>query len=324
MVRCARRRGRRRSSCQRFAPPLVFDTLDVTGLATVFPMAAARAPWRSERYEGLVAAQGNWWRWAEYALSVPPMLLIIAALNGMAEESGLFQGAILGAVTQGFGYVADTLAHDEARRRDALAAHALGYIPMTAAFAPVIRGVHVLLTDDTVEPPSFVLFIASQSLPFLSLLVQLWYPRMDAGTAMVFCESACCCRWWPGHAGGQHPGLRVSDAWRRVVSGTSIVCTRFISMTSATMSSMTRRASSWHRSCSAHVTGSSSMRSATTRARFICGALGMPACWGGWAPAVRAFFFMCESLAPRATARAPKQRPLAQMLARADGQRHGR
>lgn len=184
--------------CQRFAPPLVFDTLDVTGLATVFfaITAAAHAlyAWRSERYEGLVAAQGNWWRWAEYALSVPPMLLIIAALNGMAEESGLFQGAILGAVTQGFGYVADTLAHDEARRRDALAAHALGYIPMTAAFAPVIRGVHVLLTDDTVEPPSFVPFvIASQSLLFLSFgLVQLWYllrtERRDGD--YVLCESA--------------------------------------------------------------------------------------------------------------------------------------
>ena len=184
--------------CQRFVPPLVFDTLDVTGLATLFfaITAAAHASyaWQSERYEALVAAQGNWWRWAEYALSVPPMLLIIAALNGMAEESGLFQGAVLGSVTQGFGYVVDTMMQAGAERRDALAVHVLGYIPMTAAFAPVIRGVHVLLTDGTVEPPSFVPFvIASQSLLFLSFgFVQLWYllrsERRDGD--YVLCESA--------------------------------------------------------------------------------------------------------------------------------------
>lgn len=172
--------------CQVFTEPLVFNSFDIAQLATLFFVVTAGAhtyyAWQQPVYEQMIATQLNWWRWVEYSLSVPPMLIIIAMLNGLSEESGLVQGAILGAVTQAFGYIADKLALSCPECRSAIAVHATGYVPMIAAFAPVIRGIVVLATDDTVEPPSFVPFvIASQTLLFSSFgFVQLWYLTLSA------------------------------------------------------------------------------------------------------------------------------------------------
>ena len=172
--------------CQVFTDPLVFKSFDIAQLATLFFTVTAGAhayyAWQHSIYEQMIAQQLNWWRWVEYSLSVPPMLIIIAMLNGLSEESGLVQGAILGSVTQAFGYIADKLAASCPACKSAIAVHATGYVPMIAAFAPVIRGIIVLATDSTVEPPSFVPFvIASQTLLFSSFgFVQLWYLTLSA------------------------------------------------------------------------------------------------------------------------------------------------
>lgn len=126
---------------------------------------------RADAYHAMVQRGNMWWRWAEYACSVPLMLTIICILNGLTLDYPLVQAAALGSVTQFFGLAAEHEAK-EGCRAGAQLAHGLGYPPLLVAFMPVFVSLGNL--DDA---PSFVPFlIASQLLFFSSFgFVQLWF-----------------------------------------------------------------------------------------------------------------------------------------------------
>ena len=149
----------------------------------------------SERYYAMVTSRNMWWRWVEYALSVPPMLVIICVLNGLTLDFPLLQSAALGSVTQFFGLAAEHEAK-EGCRRAAQAVHALGYAPLVVSFLPVFVSLGNL--DDA---PSFVPFLIVSQLLFFSSFgfVQLWFvlgPQTQrqyavADTVYLLLSAAC-------------------------------------------------------------------------------------------------------------------------------------
>ena len=164
-----------------YATPVV-GSLYIPTLCFSFFAVTAAAHWyyyeHAAEYYAMVQRQNMWWRWAEYALSVPPMLLIIVGLNGYTLDIVLLQSAALGSATQFFGLAAD---HElaEGVPSGARWAHALGYVPITFALLPVL----VALRDIS-SAPSFVPFlVVSQLLFFMSFgLVQAWLLFYDAPT----------------------------------------------------------------------------------------------------------------------------------------------
>lgn len=189
-----------RPLCTRLLDDALFvGTLNIAGLTAAFFAVTAAAhsfyalQW--ERYDRLVSGGRMWWRWVEYALSVPPMLLIISMANGLTLDLALLQTAILGSATQFFGFTAEQRAaaardvrgtdrSDRSERVGGLGyrerelvssarwCHGLGYAPMTAAFLPVIASASQLPGTDA---PWFVPFIiVTQAAFFLSFgFVQL-------------------------------------------------------------------------------------------------------------------------------------------------------
>ncbi len=153
------------------------ETVSVNALCALFFAVTACAHWlyyqRADEYYDLVQNENMWWRWVEYAVSVPPMVIIISVLNGMTLDLPLLQGAALGSVAQFFGYSAEQRARqgDPTARARALWIHALGYVPVFLALGPI-----VISLQDLSDAPSFVPFlIVSQALLFTSFgAVQLW------------------------------------------------------------------------------------------------------------------------------------------------------
>jgi len=194
--------------CTVVGPPVLLASLGVRALAFFFFAATALAhavySSRAEEYARLVQERRMWWRWAEYAVTVPPMLLIIAALNGLTLDAPLLQTATLGSAAQLFGLAAE----EAAARGDvgsALRRHALGYPVVAAALLPVAVSLGELPGSGA---PSFVpLIIATQGIFFISFgavqtytlarlradldtgAAQLTYARAD--TVYLFLSLAC-------------------------------------------------------------------------------------------------------------------------------------
>ena len=146
---------------------LLFDRVDVGLLACAFSGVTAMAHLfyytNHDAYQRLVDARQMWrWRAVEYALSVPPMLVIMCALTGTLYDVALLQIGTLGAATQFFGYVADVLASMDSAL-PAIYAHLLGYPVITAALAPMFVSISQLQYTDA---PSFVPLIISTQITF--------------------------------------------------------------------------------------------------------------------------------------------------------------
>ena len=145
-------------------------------------------------YTMLVEERQMWWRWVEYAVTVPPMVIIISVLNGLTLDLPLLQGAALGSVTQYFGYASEQAARRASGRNSALGVHLLGYPLVFLALGPV-----VISLQDIEDAPSFVPFlIGSQVLLFTSFgAVQLWTlcgpsERYATGDAVYLALSLAC------------------------------------------------------------------------------------------------------------------------------------
>ena len=125
------------------------------------------------QYENLVRDRKIWkWRAIEYALSVPPMLVIMNGLTGTLYDVSLLQIGVLGSATQFFGYIADDLASSN-QVNQAMNVHLLGYPVIAAALWPMFVSISELQYTDA---PSFVPFIIiTQVLFFMSFgFVQLF------------------------------------------------------------------------------------------------------------------------------------------------------
>ena len=145
-------------------------------------------------YISLVEERQMWWRWVEYAVSVPPMVIIISVLNGLTLDLPLVQGAALGSVTQYFGYASEQVARNQSEQKRALGVHLLGYPLVFLALGPV-----VISLQDIAEAPSFVPFlIGSQVVLFTAFgAVQLWTlcgppERYATGDAVYLALSLVC------------------------------------------------------------------------------------------------------------------------------------
>lgn len=174
------------------------ESVSVNFLCFAFFVVTAGAHWYYARnapaYAALVGERQMWWRWVEYAISVPPMVVIISVLNGLTIDLPLLQGAALGSLAQYFGYTAEQAARKDGGQSCALGTHFLGYAPVFLALAPV-----VVSLQDIAEAPSFVPFlIASQVALFTSFgLVQLWVllgppERYATGDAVYLALSLGC------------------------------------------------------------------------------------------------------------------------------------
>lgn len=147
--------------------PLLFASVNVPLLCVAFFWITGTAHVlyanNAKAYFALVQRGTMWWRWVEYALSVPIMLLILCVLNGLTLDTSIVQSAALGSVTQGFGYMADYLDALQSRLH-ARIVHLLGYVPMVCALLPVavsLQGID--------SAPAFVPFlIVSQTCFFAS------------------------------------------------------------------------------------------------------------------------------------------------------------
>jgi hypothetical protein len=157
-----------------YEQPLFIGTLAVPVLCAGFFGVTAAAHgyyWRSAaRYGELVAAREMWWRWVEYAASVPLMLLVIASLNGLTLDLALLQTALLGSAGQFFGLAAEHEAA-ESKLGAARVVHLAGFAPVLGALLPVAVSLNRIS-----EAPSFVPFlVVSQLMFFLSFgFVQSW------------------------------------------------------------------------------------------------------------------------------------------------------
>lgn len=140
-------------------PQLCFCFFGITSVAHAFYASNAG------EYETLVQKERMWWRWVEYAVSVPFMLVIISLLNGLTLSYPLLQTATLGSVTQYFGYAAEL--HAVTDRALAQFTHVLGFPVLAVALAPVSLSLANVLRSDTA--PDFVpVVIVSQTLFFSS------------------------------------------------------------------------------------------------------------------------------------------------------------
>ena len=140
-------------------PQLCFCFFAITCAAHAFYAA------RADEYEALVRAERMWWRWVEYAASVPFMLAIISLLNGLTLSYPLLQTATLGSVTQYFGYAAEAQAvRDRSLGR---LTHLLGFPVLAVALAPVSLSFWNVVESG--EAPDFVpVVIVTQTLFFSS------------------------------------------------------------------------------------------------------------------------------------------------------------
>ena len=186
-----------RPLCTRLLDDSIFvESFNISSLTVAFFAITAAAHGfyavQYELYDRLVRSGRMWWRWVEYSLSVPPMLLIISMANGLTLDLSLLQTAALGSATQFFGFTAEQRA---AAARDvrgpsservaslgyreselvtsARWCHGLGYLPISAAFLPVIASASQLPGSDA---PWFVPFIiVTQATFFVSFgFVQLY------------------------------------------------------------------------------------------------------------------------------------------------------
>jgi hypothetical protein len=168
-----------------YANPLLADRIDLNVLCALYfgVSAGAHALYvlRYAAYEDLVRSQFMWWRWVEYSLSVPPMMMLIVLLSGNVLDVCVVQSAALASLTQAFGALADYASRRGSTARAqsrALPLHALGYVPMAAAFLPVVVAVRGLLERDD-DPDFVVAIIATQTVFFTSFayVQMLWLLR---------------------------------------------------------------------------------------------------------------------------------------------------
>lgn len=168
-----------------YADPLLADRIDLNILCALYfgVSAGAHALFvtKDATYEGMIRAHFVWWRWVEYSLSVPPMMMLIVLLSGNILDVCVVQSAALASLTQSFGALAEYASRrdsTERARSNALALHFLGYVPILAAFLPVIVAVRGLLNRDD-DPDFVVAIIATQTVFFTSFAyVQLlWLLR---------------------------------------------------------------------------------------------------------------------------------------------------
>jgi len=60
-----------------------------------------------KNYCDMVRARGNWWRWVEYGITAPIMIVVIMSSSGFTDVWTLTCAAVLTAITQAFGWLAE-------------------------------------------------------------------------------------------------------------------------------------------------------------------------------------------------------------------------
>jgi len=174
------------------APTTLFDISVAWGVALFLLLSAAfhwlvAAPGVFERYTGGLAAEHNYFRWAEYSLSSSVMIVLIAMLTGISDIAALIAIFAVNAAMIFFGAVQERYE----RPGGSLWPFWLGCVVGIAPWLAV--GVYLWSPGSTAEPPAFVYAIFVSLFVFFDIFaLNMWlqYRRIGRWTSYVFGERA--------------------------------------------------------------------------------------------------------------------------------------
>lgn len=126
-----------------------------------------------------------WWRFIEYSLSAPTMLVIIAILSGVRDIYSLVLLFGCMASTMFFGYIVDVSWYYNYHMVFPVSPFWFGFVPYVSCWGPVIANFILALNGSIVKPPQFVYYIIWILFAFFSsfAMVQWWFiVRVGANT----------------------------------------------------------------------------------------------------------------------------------------------
>ena len=174
------------------APTTLFDLSVAWGVALFLLLSAAFhwlvvLPGVFGRYTSGLAAQHNYFRWAEYSLSSSVMIVLIAMLTGISDVAALIGIFAANAAMIFFGAVQERYE----RPGGSLWPFWLGCVVGIAPWLAV--GVYLWSPGSTAEPPAFVYAIFVSLFVFFNIFaLNMWlqYRRVGRWRSYVFGERA--------------------------------------------------------------------------------------------------------------------------------------
>ena len=174
------------------APTTLFEVSVAWGVAIFLLLSAAfhwlvALPGVFGRYTSGLAAQHNYFRWAEYSLSSSVMIVLIAMLTGISDVAALIGIFAANAAMIFFGAVQERYE----RPGGSLWPFWLGCVVGIAPWLAV--GVYLWSPGSTAEPPAFVYAIFVSLFVFFNIFaLNMWlqYRRVGRWKSYVFGERA--------------------------------------------------------------------------------------------------------------------------------------
>jgi hypothetical protein len=174
------------------APTTLFEVSVAWGVAIFLLLSAAfhwlvAAPGVFERYTAGLAAEHNYFRWAEYSLSSSVMIVLIAMLTGISDVAALIAIFAVNAAMIFLGAVQERYE----RPGGSLWPFWLGCVVGIAPWLAI--GVYLWSPGSAAEPPAFVYAIFVSLFVFFDIFaLNMWlqYRRVARWTSYVFGERA--------------------------------------------------------------------------------------------------------------------------------------
>jgi hypothetical protein len=173
-------------------PTTLFEVSVAAGVAIFLLLSAAfhwlvAAPGVFERYRAGLAAEHNYFRWAEYSLSSSVMIVLIAMLTGISDIAALIAIFAVNAAMIFFGAVQERYEGPGGSLWPFWLGCVVGIAPWLAI------GVYLWSPGSAAEPPAFVYAIFVSLFVFFDIFaVNMWlqYRRVGRWTSYVFGERA--------------------------------------------------------------------------------------------------------------------------------------